>query len=160
MSDPQQNPPGRLLGIDYGTIRIGLALSDPLRVLAGGAGVVLNTRSTHEQIRNVAERNGVVKIIVGMPYQSDGTKGKKAVEVDEFISGLKQVVSVPIETWDESYTSIRAKQAFLEGGMRKKDRQQKRRVDEMAARLLLQDYLDSISRSHASNRGNRSPGGE
>jgi len=147
VSIPQREPTGRLLGIDFGTERIGLALSDPLGILAGGAGVVLNTPSALEQIRSVAETNAVTRIIVGMPYQSDGTKGTKALEVDEFISRLKQLVRIPIETWDESYTSVRAKQVFLDGGMKKKERQQKGRVDEMAARLLLQDYLDAMTRT-------------
>ena len=58
---------------------------------------------------------------------------------------MKQVVRVPVETWDESFTSVRAKQAYRDGGMRKKQRQDKGLVDEMAARLLLQDYLDALS---------------
>ena len=75
-------------------------------------------------------------------------RATKAKEVDAFIDRLKLLVNVPLETWDESFTSVRAKQVYLDGGMRKKERRDKGRVDEMAARLLLQDYLDSIRNSH------------
>jgi len=151
VGDDKERIPGRLLAIDYGSERIGLAISDPLQVLAGGAGMIRNSEAAPDEIAAMATDKTVVKIIVGMPYLHDGAKGGKAKEVDAFIERLKLVVDVPLETWDESFTSVRAKQAYLDGGMRKKQRRDKGRVDEMAARLLLQDYLDSIRSSpHAS----------
>ena len=78
-----------------------------------------------------------------MPYSADGGKGKKAMEVDEFIKSLKQLTTTAIDTWDESYSSVNAHSAFVEIGMKRKKRQQKFRVDEMAARLMLQEYLDN-----------------
>jgi putative Holliday junction resolvase len=136
---------GRVLAVDYGSERIGLALSDPLQIIAGGAGVLQNGESAASEIGNIAAENAVVKIIVGMPYLHDGAKGGKAKEVDAFIARLQKVVTIPVEAQDESFTSVRAKKAHLDGGMKKKDRREKGRVDEMAARLLLQDYLDSLT---------------
>jgi putative Holliday junction resolvase len=141
--DGPDGVPGRLLAVDYGSERIGLAISDPLRVIAGGAGMILNNEHALQEIGERVREHRIVKIIVGMPYLHDGSKGTKAKEVDDFIARLKQVVGIPVETWDESFTSVRAKQAHIDGGMRRRERRNRGRVDEMAARLLLQDYLDA-----------------
>ncbi len=138
MTMPQQ---GRILGIDYGTVRIGLALTDPLRILASGAGTVDNDASAPRKIAELAAAEDVRLIIVGMPYAPDGGKGEKAREVDRFIERLLPLVHAPIKTWDESFTSVRALNALREGGARKKQRRERHRIDEMAARLLLQEYL-------------------
>jgi putative Holliday junction resolvase len=135
--------PGRILGIDYGSRRVGLALSDPLGVIAQGAGTIQNAPDLVERIARLAGEHAVTGIVVGMPYGPNGEMGAKAVEVEGFIRTLRIAVSVPVDTWDESYTSVEAQRTFLAGGMKKKARQEKGRVDEMAARLLLQEYLDS-----------------
>ncbi len=132
---------GRILGIDYGSVRIGLALTDPLRILASGAGTIDNNAGAAATIARLVASEGVSLIVVGMPYAPDGGKGSKAVEVDAFVERLRLLVHVPIETWDESFTSVRAQQALREGGARKKQRRERHRIDEMAARLLLQEYL-------------------
>jgi len=137
------NYPGRILGIDYGTKRIGVAMSDPTRLIAQGITTLDNNIKTVEKLLEIVKREEVVRIIVGMPYTADGGKGKKALEVEEFIQQLKQHTTIEIDTWDESYSSVNAHQAFIDIGMKKKKRQQKARVDEMAARLMLQEYLDS-----------------
>ena len=135
--------PGRVLGVDYGSRRVGMALSDPLRVLASGAGTIENTPGLVAAIASIALEERVVLIVVGMPYAPDGGRGGKAEEVGRFVDALRGAVSVPVETWDESFTSVNARQAFIDGGMKKKERRQKGRVDEMAARLLLQEYLEN-----------------
>lgn len=132
---------GRILGIDYGSVRIGLALTDPLRILASGAGTVTNDAHAPGKIAQLALAEGVTLIVVGMPYAPDGGKGSKAREVDGFIARLLPLVRVPIETWDESFTSVRAQKALREGGASRKKRRERNLVDEMAARLLLQEYL-------------------
>jgi len=134
---------GRVMGIDYGSRRVGVALSDPLRVLARGAGTLENAPGLLVRLAALAREEGVVRIVVGMPYAPDGGRGKKGEEVDRFVAELRGAVSVPVETWDESFTSVNAQRAFIAGGMKRKQRQQKGRVDEMAARLLLEDYLES-----------------
>jgi len=136
---------GRILAIDYGEKRVGLALSDPLRVLAGGAGTISNNANLAGAIKKLIEDKDIRAIVVGLPLAPDGGRGKQALEVEAFVAVLRRQVGVPIMTWDESSTSVDARRTFIEGGMRKKKRREKGRVDEMAARLLLQDYLDSQS---------------
>ena len=137
------NYPGRILAIDYGTKRIGVAMSDPTRLIAQGVATIENTSQTFSRLQEILVREEIVLILVGMPYSHDGGKGKKAYEVDQFIVQLKQHTSIAIDTWDESYSSVNAHRAFVDIGMKKKKRQQKPRVDEMAARLMLQEYLDN-----------------
>jgi putative holliday junction resolvase len=134
--------PGKVLSIDYGTKRIGIAASDPTRLIAQGVATLENNTSFMEKLLLILSREEAVLIIVGMPYGRDGEKGKKALEVEEFIKIVKANTTIPIETWDESYSSVNAHRAFVDIGMKKKKRQQRARVDEMAARLMLQEYLD------------------
>jgi putative pre-16S rRNA nuclease len=134
---------GRVLGIDYGSVRIGMALTDPLRILASGAGTLENDLLAPERIATLVAAQEVRLIVVGIPYAPDGGKGEKAKEVDRFIERLRPLVQVPIETWDESFTSVNARNLLRTGGLKRKQRREKHRVDEMAARLLLQEYLDS-----------------
>jgi putative holliday junction resolvase len=133
---------GRILGIDYGTRRVGIALSDPLRIIAGGVGTLANDAFLMDRLVDVVRSQEVVRVVVGMPYAPDGGKGAKASEVEAFIEDLRRHLRVAIDTWDESYTSVNAHRAFIETGMKRKKRRQKSRVDEMAARLMLQEYLN------------------
>lgn len=135
-------PSGRVLGVDYGARRVGLALSDPLGMLAGGAGVWERTRDLAERLAALVRREGVVSIVVGLPLGPDGERGAKAREIGDFIRSLERLVTVPVQTWDESFSSVRAQELHREAGMKRKSRRQKGRVDEMAARLILQEFLD------------------
>ena len=135
--------PGRILGIDYGTKRVGVSLSDPMRIISQGVGTLANDAGLLRKLKEIVEKEEVVLVVVGMPYGADGGKGGKAIEVEEFITCLRGEVSVEIDTWDESYSSVNAQRAFIDAGMKRKQRQQKHRVDEMAARLMLQEYLDN-----------------
>ena len=137
------NDPGRVLALDYGTKRVGVAMSDPLRVLAGGVGTWPNDGVLIRRLAQFVTDEDVRLIVVGMPYAPDGGKGSKAREVEAFIARLGGVVDVPLTTWDESYTSVDAQRAFLEGGMKKKQRRDRGSVDTMAARILLQQFLDA-----------------
>ena len=140
---------GRILGIDYGAKRVGLAVSDPLRLLARGVGTFENDGDLLAHLAAFAADCGATEIVVGMPYAPDGGYGAKGEEVREFIRRLQRALpGIRINTWDESFTSVEASRVFREGGMKRKHRRQKGRLDEMAARLLLQEYLD-----HARNPG-------
>ena len=134
--------PGRILAVDYGSKRVGIAASDPTRLLARGIATIPNDGYLIKKLSVVIREQDAVRVVVGMPYAPDGGKGAKAVEVERFIERLTQAVDVEIDTWDESYSSARARQAFRETGMKRRKRQEKGRVDEMAARLMLQEYLD------------------
>ncbi|HUI08874.1 MAG TPA: Holliday junction resolvase RuvX [Bacteroidota bacterium] len=135
--------PGRVMGIDYGSRRVGIAVSDPLRIATRGLGVLENGPDLTAAIAEQARGEEVVLIVVGMPYAPDGGQGAKGEEVARFIAALRAQVPVPVETWDESFTSGLARQALIDGGMKQKQRREKGRVDEMAARLLLQEFLES-----------------
>ncbi len=137
------NMPGRILGIDYGSRRVGLAVSDPLRIIAQGLGTVDNDTMLLDRIATVIREQEVTLILVGMPYAPDGGEGGKGAEVRGFIENLRRTTVVPLETWDESFTSVNAKSAMIESGMKRKKRRLKGRVDEMAARLLIEEYLES-----------------
>lgn len=134
---------GRILGIDYGSRRVGVAVSDPLQIIAQGVTTLENDPRLLPRLGAIAREHEVVCVVVGMPYAADGGLGAKGREVEEFIGKLRPEIAVPIDTWDESYSSVLAHQAFIEGGMRRKKRREKHRVDEMAARLMLQEYLEN-----------------
>ena len=134
--------PGRVLGIDYGTRRIGLAVSDPLRVLAGGVAAIPHDDQLMQRLVEVVQELKPVLIVVGMPLAPDGGKGMMAKEVDAFCDELKLRISIPIETWDESHTSVKAEDILRKSGMGRRRRREKGRVDTMAARILLQEFLE------------------
>jgi len=136
------NAPGRVLAIDYGSKRVGVAVSDPTRLISQGVGTFENDEKLLGRLCDTIRRREVVLVVVGMPYSADGGKGTQAREVGRFIDRLKEVAAVEVDTWDESLSSVRANEAFREAGMKRRKRAQKWRVDEMAARLLLQEYLD------------------
>ncbi|MDL1891890.1 Holliday junction resolvase RuvX [Sphingobacteriales bacterium CHB3] len=135
--------PGKVLGIDYGSKRIGIAASDPTRMIAQAVNTIENNERTFDKLVHIIAQEDITLIVVGMPYGQDGGKSSKAIEVEAFIGKLKLLTSITIDTWDESYSSVKAHQAFLDTGMKKKKRRQKHRVDVMAARLMLQEYLDN-----------------
>jgi putative Holliday junction resolvase len=135
---------GRVLGIDYGTKRLGLALSDPLRILAGGWGCLDNTRDVVERLVEIIRQEKITLVVVGMPFAPDGGPGAMGEEVRAFVDRLQTALPVPVTTWDESRSSVSAQQLMRESGMRRRTRQEKGRVDEMAARLILQEYLDQL----------------
>jgi putative Holliday junction resolvase len=140
-----RKPPGAVLGIDYGTKRVGLAVSDPLRIIAAGAGTVPNDDRLTGAVASLVRQRSAVLVVVGVPYAPDGGEGEKAREVLAFMDRLRAELGVPVEPWDESRTTVDAHRALREAGMRRKHRRQKGRVDEMAARLMLQGFLDSLS---------------
>ncbi len=133
---------GRILGIDYGTKRIGVAVSDPTQLIARGVGTLPNDRHILEQLDRIIAQEEVVAIVVGMPYSADGGKGQKAREVEAFIERVNSHTGLDVATWDESFSSVEAQQTLRDMGMKKKKRQEKAQVDTMAARLMLQEYLD------------------
>jgi putative Holliday junction resolvase len=139
----------RLLGIDYGTKRIGLALSDPLGIIATPLETIANDALTFERIAAIVEREHARTVVVGMPFNLKGEKSKKAKEVEEFIARLKKHIRAEIIFWDERFTSTIAQQTLRSMGAKKKDRQNKSTIDSMAAAIILQDFLNSTKHSRA-----------
>lgn len=137
----------RILGIDFGTKRIGIAVSDPLRIIARSLCVLENSSGAQAKIMALVAEYEIETIVVGMPYTLKGDKGQKAEEVDAFIDRLRKVTDAEILTWDERFSSHTAHETLLTMGVRKKARASKGRIDEMAAAIILQGYLDSIPNS-------------
>ena len=138
----------RILGIDYGSKRIGLALSDPLRIIAGAFRTVENGRRLWEELRAILDEQNIEFVVVGMPVNLKGLKGVKAEEVDGFISKIKTHLNIEVVTWDERFTTSLAHQAQRMGGMKKKQRRESREnIDAVAAAIMLQGFLDSTKKS-------------
>ncbi|MBL7875938.1 MAG: Holliday junction resolvase RuvX [Cyclobacteriaceae bacterium] len=132
---------GRILAIDYGTKRTGLAVTDPLKIIA----TALNTVETPQVLsflKNYFKQETVDEVVIGMPKRLNNTDSETAPAVRKFIEAFsKTFPEIPIQTMDERFTSSLAQQAMIDGGMKKKNRQVKGNVDRISATLILQDYL-------------------
>ena len=135
---------GRILAIDYGRKRCGIAVTDPLKIIANG----LETIATHklmEFLKNYMSREQVELIVIGKPMQLNGQPSENMRYITPFVNRLrKEMPDMPIEMVDERFTSTIAHQAMIDGGMKKSDRQDKARVDSIAASIILNDYLQSL----------------
>ncbi len=148
----------RLLGIDYGSVRIGIAVSDPLRLLAHGVTTIANSTDAVSRIAAFSREYDVERIIVGYPLTLKGERGRKAMEVDEFVETLRRHVPCPIELVDERFSSAEAAETVRAMGVPRKARRKKGMIDTMAAAIILQSYLDShrtttdeLSRRHSAH---------
>ena len=133
----------RILALDHGTKRIGVAVSDELKMIATPLEFILAEPFTAFLTR-LAEPNRekeVELLLVGMPRNMDGTFGPAAAKVREFITALQVTIAVPIKTWDERLTSTQANRLLIQAEVRRDQRKEK--VDKMAAAILLQSYLDA-----------------
>lgn len=138
----------RILGIDYGTRRIGISLSDPLQIIAQPFDTLPNDKRAVDRIRAIVKNEEVDVVVVGMPLNLKGEKALKAQEVERFIEVLRSEISAEIISWDERFTTTLAHQTMLTMGTKRQERRSdKGRIDAMAAAILLQSYLDSRKRS-------------
>lgn len=137
----------RYMGIDYGSVRIGIALSDPLKIIAQGFTTVRNDNESLDRIFSIIAEQSVERIIIGNPLNLRGEISAKAEEVGEFVKILKAKTPVEIIMLDERFTSVMAQRSIITMGTTKKQRQNnKGKVDEVAAAILLQSYLDAQQR--------------
>ena len=135
----------RIVGIDYGRKRVGLAVSDPLGVFASALDTVHSAKII-DYLEKYAEKENVVKFVVGYPMNMDNTPSEAAKDVDAFLNLLrKHFPDVPVETEDERFTSVLAHRAMIDGGMKLKDRRDKSSVDKISAAIILQSYMDRQS---------------
>lgn len=137
----------RILGIDHGTKRIGLALSDELGVIAQPLEFVPAEpfSGVLSRLREIVQEKSVGLLLVGMPRNMDGSLGPAAVKAQEFVAKLKEAFAVPVKTWDERLTSAQANRFLIEANVRREKRKEK--VDKTAAAILLQSYLDNVQAS-------------
>jgi len=133
----------RILSIDYGKKRTGLAVTDPLQLIAGGLATV-STSELFDYLCRYVEREPVERLVIGEPRQPNGQPSENLVRVQQFVNRWRKAMpQIPIEYYDERFTSVLAHQAMLEGGLRRKARQDKALVDEISATIILQDYMRS-----------------
>jgi len=133
----------RILSIDYGKKRTGIAVTDPLQIIAGGLATV-STSELFDWLKTYLSKEPVERIVIGEPRQPNGQPSENLARVQQFVNRWrKEFPEVPIELYDERFTSVLAHQAMLDGGLRKKARQDKALVDEISATIILEDYLRS-----------------
>jgi putative Holliday junction resolvase len=135
----------RILALDHGTRRIGVAVSDEMKIIATPLEYIPAEpmEKVLERVQQLVREKEVEFILIGMPRNMDGTYGLAAEKVKEFIAALRLHITTPITTWDERLTSVMANRALLQGNVRRAQRKEK--VDKMAAAILLQSYLDRQS---------------
>ncbi len=132
----------RVLSLDHGTKRIGVAVSDELKMIATPLEYIPTEplEKAIARLQQLIRDKDVELILIGMPRNMDGTYGPAADKVKEFVAALQPHIATPVKTWDERLTSVMANRALLEGNVRRDQRKEK--VDKMAAAILLQSYLD------------------
>ena len=137
------SPLARILSIDYGKKRTGIAVTDPLQLIAGGLATV-STSELFDWLKAYLAREPVERIVIGEPRQPNGQPSENLERVQQFVNRWRKVVpEVPVEFYDERFTSVLAHQAMIDGGLKKKARQDKALVDEISATIILEDYLRS-----------------
>lgn len=131
------------MGIDYGRKRTGVAVTDPLQIVAGNLATV-PTHTLLQFIKDYISHDPVERIVVGKPTQLNGEPSESMKYIIPFVNRLKkELPDVPVVMYDERFTSTIAHQAMIDGGMKKSDRRDKSRVDAIAATIILNDYLQS-----------------
>ena len=132
----------RIIGIDYGRKRVGVAASDPLGIFASALDTVQSAKII-EYLKKYAENEKVVLFVVGYPINMDGKPSEAAKDIDIFLKHLaKAFPDVPVTLEDERFTSVLAHRAMIDGGMKKMERRNKESVDKISAAIILQSYMD------------------
>ena len=137
----------RILGLDYGSKTVGVAISDPMLITAQGLEIIRREsegkiRKTYQRIEEICKEYSVEKIVLGHPKNMDGTDGERAFKTFEFKEALERRTGLPVILWDERLTSVSAENIMIESKIRRENRKQY--VDEIAAMVILQNYLESL----------------
>ena len=135
----------RILALDHGTKRVGVAVSDELKMIAQPLEFVpaVPFANVVTRLRELIRVKEVEMILVGLPRNMNGSYGPAALQVQEFVAVLGETIAIPIKLWDERLTSAQANRFLIEGNVRREKRKEK--VDQTAAAILLQSYLDSLA---------------
>lgn len=145
-----------LVGIDFGSSRVGVAVSDPEKKLAFPFDVISREGGSYgfRKLRALLEERSVEAFVVGMPYRSDGSRGQECEKAQEYMDALHEYFQKDVIPWDERFTTVLARQSLIDAGSRKKVRKKERgAADRIAAQLILQSYLDhrnQVSSQHRS----------
>ena len=136
----------RMIGIDYGRARVGVAMSDPLGIFASPLETVASAKIIDYR-QKMTTSETVVRFVVGSPMNLDGRPAEAAADVDVFLKQLaRRFPGIPVSLEDERFTSVLAHKAMIDGGMKKSDRRKKESVDKISAAIILQSYLDRNSK--------------
>jgi putative Holliday junction resolvase len=142
---------GNVIALDIGTVRIGVAASDPTGIFAQGVTVLRARDAWMEELSKILDERGAGKIVVGMPRRTDGSYGPEARHVEETVKNLRaRFPDAEIVVWDERFTTVIANRALLEANVSRAGR--KRAVDKVAAAVLLQNYLDFEGSKNSAER--------
>ena len=134
---------GRILAIDYGKRRTGIAVTDPLQLIANGLTTV-DTKTLYDFLAEYMQREDVERIVVGLPKQNDGSPSENMCRIEPFVNRLRKLYpTLPIEMYDERFTAVLAHQTMLASGIGRMARRNKALVDKIAACIILEDYLES-----------------
>ena len=132
----------RIIGIDYGRKRVGVAVSDPLGIFASALETVHSSKII-DYLKNYSEDDNVVRFVVGYPVNMNGAPSEAAKDIDVFLKHLKKAFpDTPVDLEDERFTSVLAHRAMIDGGMKKQDRMKKESVDKISAAIILQSWMD------------------
>lgn len=132
----------RVLSIDYGKKRTGIAVTDPLQIIAGGL-VTVATPTLYDFLLDYIAKEPVERIVIGRPIQPNGQPSENLVRVEQFVNRWRNHQQIPIEYYDERFTSVLAHRTMIDAGLHKKARQNKELVDEISATIILQDWMKS-----------------
>lgn len=144
----------RILGLDYGSKTVGVAVSDPLGVTAQRLETIWRKqenklRRTLAQVEELVKEYEIEKIVLGYPKNMNNTLGERAVKTEEFKASLERRTGLPVVLWDERLTTVAASRVLIKSGVRREHR--KESVDQIAAAMILQGYLDSLSNGLGEN---------
>ena len=139
---------GRIMGLDYGTRTVGVAVSDELGITAQGLETIFRKSSgklsqTLARIQQIAEEYHVSRIVIGLPKNMNNSLGERAEDAMAFSQMVEKRCGLPVEMWDERLTTVQSERILMEGGVRRENR--KKDLDRMAAALILQSYMDRRS---------------
>jgi putative Holliday junction resolvase len=134
--------PGRVMGLDLGDKTIGVAVSDPTRLIASGVTTVRRTKlpADLEALRNLAKEHEITQIVVGWPLRLDGRTGEQTRKVDQLAKAIEAALTLPVDRFDERLTTVAAERALRESSLDGRGRRQL--IDQVAATLILQGWLD------------------
>jgi len=136
---------GRIVGIDYGTKRVGLAVTDPLKIISSPMDTI-HSKDVIEFLKKYHEREVIEAFAVGMPKNTDNQPTNATPHVKVFVKHLRKAFpNIPIHLIDERFTSKMALDVMIAGGTKKKDRREKGNIDKISAAIILQSYMDSHS---------------
>lgn len=131
----------RIMSIDHGAVRVGIAISDPMQIIARPYKVIINNDNLLDEITSIIKKEGIRKIILGLPLNLNGVDTQKTKEVREFAEKLKKGISIPVILWDERYTTVEANEALQKMGYN--IHECKDVIDKVAASLILRNYLEN-----------------